>query len=404
MPESRRTAAFCALVAVAVSGVAIVVTISVQRWQLSALVHMSATEPLAPLARATDPNFAFVDPSAHYDGVYFYAIARDPFATGEEHRLIDAAAYRYGHAGYGWLAGALSLGRASFVPFALPLLSLAGMGVAAAAASSIASKLGWTGWAGLFVALHPGLIYAVTVDTSEPVGAAILALALLAWLRGKWKLAIPLLAGLCLVKEWFVLVPAGLGLWETVQWLRGRRSKDLLQRLVWLALSPGAFVLWYLYLRARFGRWPFADFPDPRGLLQLPLSGWIETLELGARMANGAGDGAQLGQVSVPLLITMGALIFFAMVRALRFKTPIDAVYLMFLPFVFTFRWWGLLYPKDLLRELAIPLALVPAVAIAPRLVERRSRGQEEDLPSHSARSGVAANPSATTSSTPRQR
>ncbi|MDQ4145347.1 MAG: hypothetical protein M3198_16720, partial [Actinomycetota bacterium] len=223
-----------------------------------------------------------------------------------------------------------------------------------------------------------------------------LALALLSWLHGRWKLAIPLLAGLCLVKEWFIVVPAGLGLWEVIKWLRGRAGNDLPQRLLWLALSPVPFVLWYLYLRARFGDWPFTAFPDPQGFLQLPVKGWIDTLKLAAGMSNEAGDRAQLGQASLPLVITTGALLLFGAVRALHFKTPIDAVYLGFIPIVLTFSWWGLLYPKDLLRELAIPLALVPAVVIGARPEARGSPRQEEGLRSQSAQSEVAANPSAT--------
>ena len=39
-----------------------------------------------------------------YDGAYFYAIARDPIATGQAHRLLNEAPYYWGHPAYGWLA------------------------------------------------------------------------------------------------------------------------------------------------------------------------------------------------------------------------------------------------------------------------------------------------------------
>jgi hypothetical protein len=40
----------------------------------------------------------------------------------------------------------------------------------------------------------------------------------------------------------------------------------------------------------------------------------------------------------------------------------VDAVYLAFMPVVFAMNHWGLLYVKDMIRELAIPLVLLPAV------------------------------------------
>jgi hypothetical protein len=115
LSRHRETVA-CAAVALAISSVVVIATISAFAWNPSVLVRMSGTEPLAAVARSTDPSFVFVEPGAHYDGVYFYAIARDPFALGPEHTRIDHSTYHYGHAAYGWLAWLLSGGQPGLVP------------------------------------------------------------------------------------------------------------------------------------------------------------------------------------------------------------------------------------------------------------------------------------------------
>src|SRR5207248_2841420 len=87
---------------------------------VTALVHLSGGDPLS---RLVTRSFSFVPGDAHYDGVYFYAIARDPLARGIAHKLIDSSAYRYGHPGYGWLAWLASAGgRPGAIPYALVLV------------------------------------------------------------------------------------------------------------------------------------------------------------------------------------------------------------------------------------------------------------------------------------------
>src|SRR5262245_8164115 len=93
---------------------------------VTALVHLSTSDPAAQLAPR---SFSFVPADAHYDGVYFFAIAHDPLARGAAHTLIDNGAYRYGHPGYAWLAWLVSAGgRPGAIPYALVLVSLLGLG------------------------------------------------------------------------------------------------------------------------------------------------------------------------------------------------------------------------------------------------------------------------------------
>jgi hypothetical protein len=353
-----------AAVAVAICGVALLASLSIRDWRVSALVRMSDKEPMAELARATDPGFAFVDVQAHYDGVYFYTIARDPFARGVPHTKIDRAAYRYGHPGYGWLAWLASAGRARALPRALVLIGLLSVAVAAVAASRLAVALGWSAWGGLAVALSPGVVFSITSDTSEPLAFAVAALALLAWVRGRRAWAAVAIVGCCFVKEPLVAVPAGLAIWELVSWAR-TGSGSIVRRIIPLAVGPALYAGWYFYLRNTFGVWPFRQERDD--FLTWPLAGWWDSLRRAARLATGSFEPMQSGHAAVALLAVVGALLLIGMVRALRLTSPLDPIFLILAILVLSLTWYGVLYPKDLLREAAVPLALLPAVIAAAR-------------------------------------
>jgi hypothetical protein len=362
--EVIRVALLCAAAAAAVSAAAALAVLSVEHWQPSVLIRMGAGEPLAPVARKTDPDFAFVDAAGHGDGVYYYAIARDPFATAKEHQLIDGAAYRYGHPGFSWLAFAASAGRNELLPLIFLLLGVAGMAIAACTAALIAADLGWSPWIGLFVALQPGLIYSVTIDTSEPVGVALLLLALLAWHRGRWKAALPALTFLCFVKEWFVVVPAGLVIWELVRGRKRHRGKLGGARVVALLISPLPLLVWHAYLRHVFGEWPAQSAPD---VFDVPPIGWLRSMRGDAAMGTGSFDQVNVGHIGLPLLVVTAALLLIGSARARRLRTPFDAAFLAFIPIVVALNSLTLLYPKDVIRTLAVPMALLPAAVMGLR-------------------------------------
>ena len=354
----------CALIAVIASGIAVAATISQAGNDVTVLVHMAAEDPIAGPARASDPGFDFVPQEAHYDGVYYYAIARDPFATGEEHLLIDLAAYRYEHAGYGLLAAALSLGNESLVPKVLVALNLAAAGAGAAIASVLSRGLGLSPWGGLMVALNPGVIYSATSDTSEPVGIALLGALLLAWGARRWIWVVPLLVLLCLTKETFVLVPAALGLWELIRYLRGDRDRRLLFRWGLLATGPIALLAWVAYLKARFDVWPFSQSPD---ILRIPLAGWIQTLNEAAAMGMSSTISQQIGQTTLPLLVGTGGLLLFGCFVALRLRTVIDVLFLALTLALFCLGPLGLAFPKDYFRLSSVPFILLGGVLARPR-------------------------------------
>lgn len=369
---------WCAAVAVAATCVPVGAAIGFRGWDPSGLVRMGDTEPMSMLARRVQPGFKFVHPEAHYDGVYFYAVALDPFAKGEAHALIDKAAYRYGHAGYGWMAALVSLGNEGAVPAALILLAIAGVAVATWATSMLCAHYGWSAWGGLAVALNPGLIYAATAVTSEPVGAAFLTLGLLYWVRARYVAGALLLAAACFVKEPFVLAPVGLVLWEIVALVRRRYAaqptletrkpglaglggfdRGVLRRVGLLCVGPGLYVLWYLYLRSTFGLWPHEE---THGFFMFPFWGWIQTIREASVMATGPFFESQIGAASGPLLAAFGGVVVIGLFLSARFRTPVDPIYLLIGLLMSTLGPLGMLYAKDMIREMALPLLLLPVV------------------------------------------
>lgn len=351
----------CALAALLTAGLAVTVSLAEQGWNTSALVRIHGTLPIAQLATRDEPSFPLRGDSGFYDGAYFYAIARDPLATGEAHRLLSESSYYWGHPGYGWAAWLASIGgHPSAVPDALLAVGLLSLLVAGAAASMLAGSLGWTPWGGLAVALHPGLVFAVANDTSEPLGAALLVLGLLAYVRGRLAWALVLLAALCLVKEPLVLVPLAIAAWEL--WRNRRRPP-----LVALAVVPA--LLWWLYIRVHLG-----SFPSGQGSSRLgwPFAGWEKALLDAASQSWNVGvDTAQLGQVAVPLLAVTALAIVTAAIFALRLRTVVDPVFLALAVLYACIISKGVQYPKDLIRELAPVLLLLPFVLASGRRRQR---------------------------------
>jgi hypothetical protein len=351
MPRQHLIPLACAVVALASAAAGGAASLHWVDWDTSALVRIHDTMPLSKLAVRDDPTFRLRTNSGFYDGAYFYAIGRDPLATGEAHRLLREAPYYWGHPAYGWLAWLASAGgRPGAVPDALLAVGLLSIFVAGAAASLLAQAVGWSAWGGLVVALNPGLVFAVVHDTSESLGAALLLLGLAAYARARRGWAVGLFAALCLVKEPLVLVPLAIAAWEL--W-RTRRPP-----LVAAAVAPA--VLWWVYLRIHLGAFPFGQGSER---LAAPFVGWKRALlDAASQSWNRGVDTAQLGEAAVPLIVAVGLGILVAGVYALQARTVVDPAFLALALLYACITSKGVQYPKDLIRELAPVLTLLPFV------------------------------------------
>jgi hypothetical protein len=319
---------------------------------------MSETEPMAEVARFHDPDFVLVPPEGHFDGVYFYAIALDPFARNDDlHTRIDNYEYRYGHPGYGWLSRLFSLGGIRTLPWSMLLVALAGMGLGAWAVSRIADHLERTAWWGLSVAVNPGLVLSVTLLTSEPMGIGLAAAGVFAWFRRRLVIGTVLFAAACLVKEPLAVVPGGLFAWEVIQILRHRAESGVVFRLGLLAATLVPLAWWYLYLRFHFGVFPYQVAPD---LFGAPLAGWVESLRRGVDLSRAGAS--QIGVLSVTAIVISAAVMLAGVARAVRLRSPFDVMFLILVVLALFYSWLLLLYPKDVMRELVIASVLLPAV------------------------------------------
>jgi len=361
---TQRISLACALIAV-LAGLAAIWASHVAWPDASELVKAAASDQIAPLALEHDPAFGLVGGQEHYDGVYYYAIALDPLAQGQAHTLIDQAGYRYGRPMHGWLAASLSLGNPRYVPEALLLLSLIGLGAGAYLASRLCVQFGRTPWGGLAIAMSPGLLFAATVSVTETMGAAITIGVVFAWMRRApaWLLAI-LAVLLCLYREQLVLVLLGIAGFELIDHVRDRRRLQRTDglRLLALAAGPVALVCWLAYVYAQFGS---MLAPADPGNVDMPLMGWLEAFRWAFWLQHaGSLDQQQMGSTAPPMLIAIAVLLLAALWAARNLRSPVDGVLIMQVVLMAVLSWRTLVFPHELYRIPALSVLVALGVLL----------------------------------------
>jgi hypothetical protein len=181
------------------------------------------------------------------DGQAFAVIAADPLGLEIGDRL-GYPAYRYGRAGFGWLAWAASLGRAEWVPYGLAIVGSLAVVATLVLAVRLRPSLGPKAW---LIILNPAVFIAFAGDTAETLGIFALALAISS---GYWWAS----AAVGVIRESYIV--ALVGRWRSMVW--GLASALLLA------------VLWAL----RFG----FESGQYGGNLGLPLIGYFEAPSLQA--------------------------------------------------------------------------------------------------------------------------
>jgi uncharacterized membrane protein (UPF0136 family) len=342
----------CGGLAVLLTVLALVPMLRPVGWDVTALTRVSNPgTPMGDRAKAIDPSFHTV--SNAYDGQFYWGIAIDPLAQGYIHQRFDDASYRYGHPLLGWLGWLFSGDTSRAVPAALLAICLASMFAAGWAAARLGQLFGGSGWQGLFVALNPGLLFAATHDLTEPLSAALMFGGVIAYLRGRQWLAAILLALLVLSKEQYALVPAGLALWDLLRVRRGAAHAAILAS----SILPAA--LWWIYAHHQLGHW----FLDGKGNVGVPLSGWRRTL-VDAGVWSYVRDYYQFltGETILVIVVPLLALLTIAGLRALRFRTPVDVVYVLLGALGVCLAWRATYILVDALRNVSLLVALIPFV------------------------------------------
>lgn len=365
----RLVAVLCGLVAV----VAALVNQWASRWpqlRLSQLLHVADTDPLADLIRRIDPDFQFVTGVEHYDGVYYYAIALDPFATGQAHDLIDLAAYRYGSPLWGWLAGLFSGGHAPLLPVAFWVMGLASMFAAGYLLSRLVAWNGGSPWWGLAVAASPGLLYSSFTVLTEPLQVALVCAVLLWWRRGDrgsaWVLAL-LLVATCLLKQQLVLVAAALFIDAVVRMFRGRPVR--LGQLLAIVAGPAAYLTWTTLIRRQFTA---EQLTYDAGNIGWPFVGWLETFEFASYLRVGDPYAMQIGTTAPSGLIATAVILLIGTVAGLRRLDALGWLVTLQAGLVFCLGWLTLLHPHEMFRIPAVPVVFALAsIGIGMRRARR---------------------------------
>jgi hypothetical protein len=186
--------------------------------------------------------------SSGYDGQFYYALAIDPFHAGVAFHgvVIDHPLLRAQRIFYPLVVHAVALGRAAFVPAAMVAVNVAALFVLAYLARRRLPRV-----PALAVVLWPGLLTALTHDTTEVLTCAVLFGALIAYLDGRFVVFAVLGAMAALTREAASLLLGGIalaGFVSVVQERRGLKAwRDAGPMLAaGLALVP--FVGWHVYL------------------------------------------------------------------------------------------------------------------------------------------------------------
>jgi hypothetical protein len=216
-----------------------------------------------------DPHYHYLKNRHGYDGQFYYYIAVDPlrarYYMDRNSFGRQAVAYRYGRILYPMAARLLALGRPAWVPGALLLVNLFGLGLGTIAIAAWLVRFGLVPWLALVYAFYPGVALGVLMDLSDPLAFSLVAAGVYIVHFGKqhrllWSGCVFALAGL--TRDATLLVPVMYALWLLSQ----RQTRSALA-LALLSVVP--LLLWKLFLLAWLG-----SLGLPAGLApSMPLTG-----------------------------------------------------------------------------------------------------------------------------------
>lgn len=208
------------------------------------------------------------------DAQHFYRVALDPFGDG--HVFATAAewtgtAYRYGRILFPLSAWVLAVGQRQLVPITLPLAYIGGVLLFATLACTRSARAGRAPILGLAPLLVPSAFLTVPLLVPEFLIAGLVLLTYHFAETNRIRQARVAAALLLLTRETAVLALAPLILAH----VRRREWRALLR---W-SVAAFPLLLWYVWLRARVGVWPFLDPGHPAGrALDLPMRTFLSAV------------------------------------------------------------------------------------------------------------------------------
>jgi hypothetical protein len=200
-----------------------------------------------------------------YDGQYYFGLAADP-AHARDYMGIESGIV-YSRVGYPALIRLTSGGSPSAMPYAMIVINLVAVlaGTFAVGRWLISRQL--PPWPSLLYGLSPGLIFAVTHDLTEPLGFALVAIAVLVFDRRLWVSA-GVFALAALTRE--TAVPFALG---GAACLLFRDRRDWRRAAGFVVVSCLPLVLWRLVAGAYTHK--ATQEVDHTGLWLVPFHGFF---------------------------------------------------------------------------------------------------------------------------------
>lgn len=181
-----------------------------------------------------------------YDALHFHSVARDLDASGAR---PGQSAFRYGRVGLPVVTYVLAFGRPGALEATQALTTGLAFGVVVGSAASVAARLRDHARAGLAVLIVPGLWVGFLYAWADTLLAAFVLLSIAATLADRTRLCVVAIASAALTKELGAVcaVPA------IVNALLSRNWRGAVARA--FGLAPA--LLWWAWIRARSGEWPF---------------------------------------------------------------------------------------------------------------------------------------------------
>lgn len=201
------------------------------------------------------------------DGQHFYRVALDPFGDG--HIFAGAGkwtgtAYRYGRILFPFAAWVLAFGQRQLIPLTLPLAYIGAILLFATLACARCARAGQPPVVGLAALLVPSAFLTVPLLVPEFLIAGLVLLTYHFAETNRTCQALIAAALLLLTRETAVLALLPLFLSN----VRRRQWRAVLRWSV-VALP---LLIWYVWIRARIGVWPFLDPGHPAGrALDVPI-------------------------------------------------------------------------------------------------------------------------------------